>query len=195
MLTFYLSLIDDPVEKREFEKIYNSYRKQMVSMANTILHNETDSEDVVHDVFVCIATKHMPFIRTLENSQDLRNYLLKATKNTALNKLKKNNRTISIEEIKPSDIDELDEISDDKFVDTLCTKMEYEEVVKALLSLKEPYRDILYYHFVLELSVPEAAKLLNRKVPTAKKQLVRGKRMLLNLLGIKGEANNVDDKQ
>ena len=194
MIAFYLSLLDDPVEKRDFEKIYNSYRKQMVLTANSILHNEADSEDVVHDVFVCIATKHLSLIKTIQNNNDLRYYLLTATKNTAINKLKKNSKTISIEEAESSKLNDFEDISDDDFVDILCTKAEYEEVIKALLSLKEPYKNILYYHFVLELSVPEAAKLLDRKVPTAKKQLVRGKKMLLNLLK-QSRGDDVNDKQ
>ena len=60
-------------------------------------------------------------------------------------------------------------------------------MVQALLAMDEPYRDIMYYHFVMDLSVPEAAKLLGRNIVTAKKQLVRGKKLLLYKLDIKGD--------
>lgn len=49
------------------------------------------------------------------------------------------------------------------------------------------YRDALYYHFVLELSVHETAKLLNCKVSTVKKRLVRGKKLLHVQLFERGE--------
>lgn len=188
MLPFYLSLIEDFEQKSIFEKIYNQHRNQMFLLANNLLHNTSDAEDVVHDVFVKIATRHMEFIQNIENPEDLRNYLLKATKNTALNQLnKKHNRTTSLDTLMEYDFEETAEITDEDFIEFISTKTEYESIVEAMLSLKEPYKDILYYHFVLELSIPEAAQHLNRNETTAKKQLVRGKKMLLNILQGKGE--------
>lgn len=183
MLTLYLNLIDETNSKSKFEEIYLSYRKQMLALSLSILHNEEDAEDVVHNVFLCIATKHMAFISSIENSNDLRNYLLKATKNTALNEIKKKTRTnIPLDSVIDYDKGKPLVLSDDEFVDLLCTKMEYTNVVKAIQSIGEPYKDVLYYHFVLELSVPDTAKHLNRKTDTVKKQLQRGKKLLLELL-------------
>lgn len=194
MLLFYLSLIDDELGRSTFEEIYVTYRKQMLSTANSVLHNNEDSEDVVHEVFLRIATKHMPFIGGLTDPNDVRNYLLKATKNTALNELKKKRRTnISMDAIPERELSSSPDLKDETFIDLICAKADYETVVKALLSLDEPYRDVLYYHFVLELTVHESAKLLNRNVSTAKKQLLRGKKRLLSKLGLKGDENHVDD--
>lgn len=193
MLVFYLSLIDDEIQRIKFEEISTTYRMQMVHLAKSFLHNEADAEDVVHDVFLRIATKHMKFIQGLSNPEDIRNYLLKATKNTALNELKRKGRShISIESVSEGDLEETPDLADDSFIELLCTKAEYDTVVQALLSMDEPYRDIMYYHFVLELSVPDAGKRLGRNTATAKKQLVRGKKLLLSKLGI-GDLNHGDD--
>jgi len=194
MLTVYLSLIDDEHQRIEFEEIYTTYRMQMIHLAKSYFENEADTEDVVHDVFVRIATKHMKFIQTLSNPEDVRNYLLKATKNTALNELKRKSRThISIEDISESALESYPDLTDDSFIEMICMKSEYESVVQTLLSMEEPYRDIMYYHFVMDLSVPEATKLLGRNIATAKKQLVRGKKLLLYKLDIRGDLKNVDD--
>ena len=194
MLTVYLSLIDDEHQRIKFEELYITYRMQMIHLAKTYFKNESDAEDVVHDVFVRIATKHMKFIQGLENPEDIRNYLLKATKNTALNELKRKGRThISIEDVSERDLESFPNLTDDSFIEMICTKAEYDSVAQALLSMEEPYRDIMYYHFVMELSVPEAAKLLGRNIATAKKQLVRGKKLLLYMLNIGGGLQNVDD--
>ena len=194
MLTVYLSLIDDAQQRIEFEEIYTTYRMQMIHLAKSYFENEADAEDVVHDVFVRIATKHMKFIQTLSNPDDVRNYLLKATKNTALNELKRKGRShVSIEEISESALDSFPDLTDDSFLDLICTKTEYERVTQALLSMEEPYRDIMYYHFVMDLSVPEAARLLGRNITTAKKQLVRGKKLLLYKLDIRGDLKNGND--
>ena len=194
MLTSYLGLIDDEQQRVKFEEIYTTYRMQMIHLAKSYFENEADAEDVVHDVFVRIATKHMKFIQGLDNPEDIRNYLLKATKNTALNELKRKGRSnVSIEDIAESDLDSLPDLTDDSFIEMICTKAEYESVVQELLSMEEPYRDIMYYHFVLDLTVPEAAKLLGRNITTAKKQLVRGKKLLLYKLEIRGDLKNGHD--
>ena len=194
MLTIYLGLIDDEQQRVRFEEIYTTYRMQMIHLAKSYFENEADAEDVVHDVFVRIATKHMKFIQGLGNPEDIRNYLLKATKNTALNELKRKGRSnISIEDVAESDLDSFPDLSDDSFIETICTKAEYESVVQELLAMEEPYRDIMYYHFVLDLTVPEAAKLLGRNIATAKKQLVRGKKLLLYKLDIRGDLKNGND--
>lgn len=184
MLVLYLSLIDEEDNKQKFEIIYRSYRKQMATVAISIVQNQADAEDVVHDVFVNIATKYMETVKQISDETDLRNYLLKATKNTALNWKKKEQRWVFF-------IDDEDrefrkkhrfEISDDKFIEYLCETMEYNRVLEAIKILEPKYRDVLYYHFVMEVPVPELAKNLNQSLATTKKQLVRGKKRLLQLL-------------
>ncbi len=190
MLALYLTFIDDERDKDKFEKIYNEYKKQMVYVALSIVHNETDAEDIVHDVFVKIATRHMNTINQILNETDLRNYLLKATKNTALNWNEKKKRMIYV----PTDVEEgvIDtDLSDDRFIEYLCQKAEYECVLKAIKVLNPKYRDVLYHHFVMEIPVPQLAKYLNQSVSATKQQLVRGKKKLLLLL--EGEKENGND--
>lgn len=174
-------------DKTLFENMFNSYSKQMLALALSILNNKSDAEDVVHNVFLRIAQKNWSTVRGIQNTTDLRNYLLKATKNNALNQIKSNRKQgISLDTVVEFDLGGKETLSDEDFVFAVCNKMEYEKVVEAIKSLSEIYRDVLYYHFVLELSVGETAEHLGRSVDTTKKQLVRGKRLLLGLLNSKG---------
>ena len=50
----YLSLIDDEEDKSKFEIIYREYRQLMYYVADRILGDTKDSEDVVHDAFLKI---------------------------------------------------------------------------------------------------------------------------------------------
>lgn len=185
MLSLYLNVIESTDERSKFEQIYHTYRKQMILVAKSFLHHDADAEDVVHTVFLNIAMKHMRLIQRLENPVDVRNYLLKATKNTALNELKRKGRTnLPLETIIEYELDNGRDLPDDAFLDLICAKADCEKVIHALLEMEEPYREILYYHFVMEMTVPEAAKHLGRNTATAKKQLVRGKKMLLSRLGL-----------
>lgn len=185
MLSLYLNVIGDADERSKFEQIYYTYRKQMMLVAKSFLHHDADAEDVVHTVFLNIAMKHMKLIQRLEDPADIRNYLLKATKNTALNELKRKGRTnLPLETVTEYEQDNGQDFPDEAFLDLICAKADYEKVVNALLDMEPPYREILYDHFVLEMSVPEAARQLGRNIATAKKQLVRGKKMLLSRLGL-----------
>lgn len=137
-------------------------------------------------MFLRIAQKYFDIVRGIEDETDLRNYLLKATKNTVINKIKqKKKENVSLDTVIEYNMDNIEELSDDTFIEFLCNKIDYEQIIEAINSLEEKYRYVLYYHFVMELSVPQTAKSLNQTLTTTKKQLVRGKKMLLNLLDIK----------
>lgn len=148
----------------------------MLNLARSILRDQCAAEDVVQDVFVKIATKHMQQIEHMDSETEIKNYLLKATKNTAINALsKKYNETVSLNDMP----EHLVSISDDEFVETICNEAEYNYVLEAIASLKEPYYSSMYIHFVLGLSITETANRLNRTSAAVKKQLVRGKEKLL----------------
>lgn len=185
MLIFYLTFIDDFENRKIFENLFNTYRKQMVCLAMSIIHNQDDAEDIVHDVFLNIAQRHMSNIKSIKNHEDMRNYLLKATKNRTLNKIRDRKKDIvcldSILEFSNENV------SDGEFINEICNHSEYEQVISAIESLNEIYRNALYYYFVLEIPIQEVSKILNQSISTTKKQLVRGKKRLLALLETKGE--------
>ena len=195
MLTLYLAYLDDVNDKKLFEEIYYSYRKQMVTFAITLLGNEDDAQDAVGDVFLRIAQKNWDTVRAIENKSDLRNYLLKATKNTSLNKIKgKKKENVSLDSVTEYDIAGIKNMSDDTFLEVICSKFEYDKVVEAIHSLNEKYRDAMYCYYVMEMTVSQTAKSLNQKLSATKQQLVRGKKMLLSLLGKKGDENNGNEQ-
>lgn len=195
MLALYLAYLDDVKDKKLFEEIFSSYKKQMVTFAMTMLEDENDAEDAVSDVFLRIAQKYFDIVREIKDETDLRNYLLKATKNTVINKIKQKKKdNVSLDTVIEYNMDKNEELSDDTFIEFLCNKIDYEQIIEAIKNLDEKYRDVLYYHFVMELSVPQTAKSLNQTLVTTKKQLVRGKKMLLSLLDIEGVENIGNNK-
>ena len=62
----------------------------MVSTAFSVLHNREDAEDTVHETFIRIA-KNMKSIDNPMSERTL-SYVIKATKNNAINLLNKNNK-------------------------------------------------------------------------------------------------------
>jgi len=171
MLALYLALLDDEQSRCRFEGLYNKYRKQMLTLALSILYNTHDAEDAVHEAFLCIA-RNMAVIDKITNETDVRNYLLKTAKNASLNILsqkKKRERLVGLESVS--------DIPDDSFMQALADKFSYDDLVEVLREINRDYFDVLYYHYVMELTLPEVAELLGRKLCTVKQQLVRGKKL------------------
>ncbi len=182
MLAFYLSLIDNDNERKLFERIYYDHRKQMFTIAFSILENEDDAEDLVHDVFCNIAEKYMQSLQKIKNEQDMKNYLLKATKNSALNKKRDTKPHVSLHESEY--MLNKDDLNDNEFLNKVCNNISYQEVLKAIRSLDKKYEEVLYLHFVIGMTVPEVAEHLERNKQTVKKQLLRGKILLLEKLSL-----------
>lgn len=177
MLALYMSFIDDENDKPKFEIIYYTYKENMLLMAQSVLHNKQDAEDVVHDTFIKIA-RNMKSIGEPESNKTL-SYVLKATKNTAINLLNKNKTKENI-----IYMENFDDLSDKEFLEKLNITENYNKVVNAILELDDKYKDVMFYHFVQEMKVTEVADLLGRKKSTVKQQLVRGKKILLETLDI-----------
>lgn len=175
MLMFYLQLIETEEDRQLFTLIYESHKKQMQYVANDILHKWDLAEDAVHTAFVGIAN-NMGSVRG-RSKEDVKNYVLKAAKHAAINMLRKETRQ---KELLP----ELDEEPiEDSVLEELCAKEGYEETIKAISKLKEPYSMVLYCYFVMEMDYSAIAKTLQKKSATIRQQVHRGKQMLFVLLG------------
>ena len=90
-----------------------------------------DAEDVVQDVFFTIASSHMDILTKIEDPTDLKNYMLKATKNKAISTLR---RQKIQKECENKFIDFNLEFNDSVFVESVCAKVEYDELLDAINS-------------------------------------------------------------
>lgn len=170
-----MSFIDDDDDRAKFEILYYKYRKRMVHTAFFVLKNKEDAEDAVHDTFIKIA-RNMRSVGDPNSSETL-SYVLKATKNTAINLSQKNttrNKHIQLENV--------ENISDGQFFEKIRIQENYEEVVKAIRSLNDTYRDVLFYYFVQNMKAKDIADLLGRSNSAVQQQIIRGKKKLLEKL-------------
>ncbi|MBQ8895136.1 MAG: sigma-70 family RNA polymerase sigma factor [Clostridia bacterium] len=181
MLSFFLCFIDDEQQRIRFENLYLTYRKQMIRTVLRYIKNEDDAESVVNDVFLEIATRHMSILQRIPDPDDLRTYLLKAAKYRALNELKFQKQGVSFQMVEA-----ICHLTDEQFLDYICARIDRSRAVDCLMELDDQYRDVLYYHLTLGLSVADTAKCLGQSFEATKKQLTRGKKMLLDLVDEKG---------
>lgn len=81
-------------ETLSFEQVYLQFIRPVYIAAYGILQNQADAEDVTQDVFLAYFQ-----MEDKKRIRDLKNYLLKMTRNKALDYLKKKNREIPSEEL------------------------------------------------------------------------------------------------
>lgn len=174
MLMFYLQMIETEEDKQLFVYLYENHKQQMQHVAFGVLHNKELSEDAVHTAFVGVANN----MKALHgrSKEDMKNYLLKASKHAAINMLKKESRQEEYYTVLEYDATE------NSVLEELCAKLDREAVVNCISQIKEPYNTVLYCHFVMEMEQKEIASVLQRKPDAVRQQLSRGKKMLQSML-------------
>lgn len=175
MLLFYLNAISDDDSKRTFEYYYVTYRRHMFYAAKSVLHNDSDAEDAVHNAFIGIA-KHIDVLLSAGEDQG-RSYCIKAAKNAALNIARKNSHTDSV-----VSIEDMYDVADERAFEELIDNSEYQDVLDVIRNMDDVYRDVLYLRYVMDMPVKKIAQVQGRKEATVKQQLVRGKKMLISAL-------------
>lgn len=177
MLPVYLALIDEQDDRDKFEYLYNKFNLYMLNEAKKILNNTYDAEDIVHDTFVDIA-KNIKLIRT-ENDSETLSYLLCATRGHAYNFInRKRLNYVPIHSVEGHIYEE----------DWLKTEsnINYETILEVIRSMEDAYSDVLYLYYCMGLNCKEIGLILNRKHATIRKQLSRGKTMLISKLKEEG---------
>lgn len=175
MLLFYLAAINGEKEKRTFEYYYVTYRQQMFYMARSVLGDNSDAEDAVHNAFVGIA-KHIDVLLSADEEK-AKCYCIKAAKNAALNIVRKNRQMNDV-----VSIDDLYDVADEKSFEEMLDSAEYKDVLDIIRNMDDVYRDVLYMRYVMDMSVKKISQVLDRKESTVKQQLVRGKKILVSAL-------------
>jgi RNA polymerase sigma-70 factor (ECF subfamily) len=131
-------------------------------------------------------SKHLDKIEDID-SVKTGAYMVKAARSRALNILR-----MGLPE-KETDLDEATAKADESLLDEICRKESYNEIVNAILSLEERYRDVLTLYYLNDLTLSEIAELQGVKENTVKQQLFRGRRKLIDT--IKKEVNPNEKRQ
>ena len=154
----------------KIEYIVQTYQKQMLFVANRILHNLHDGEDAVQTALLRISQQchKLP-----EHEEALRAYVLTAARNAALDLLPKQS--------KDADIDRIITVSSDDLFEKLATTEDYKRLLASIDRLPTIYKEVLMLRYVQELETKQMAKLLSRPRATIQKQIARAKAMLIQL--------------
>lgn len=175
-----LALIKDDSDRELVQRIYDRYERMMYAMALSILHNPADAEDAVQTAFVRIIDHLQKIIE--KGCHNHKAYFVIIAKHVALNMISKRNNHPE------EDIDEHYELSDNNIPverETLL-RLSAEEIARAVDSLSETDRDIMYLNLYEGMQSREIAELVGMKPNTVSVRIHRAKKKLADMLWERG---------
>ena len=145
--------------EQEANRAIQRYADTVRRICMVHLKNEADTEDIFQTVFL----KYV-----------LSSWLIRVTINACKDLLKSffRSRTVPLEEL----LEQPAAIPPDN-----------REVLEAVLSLPQMYRDVVYLHYFEDYTAPEISRILGKNVNTIYTLLTRSKRILRERLGEDGD--------
>ena len=132
------------------------------------LKNYADTEDIFQTVFL----KYILSEDAFENGEHEKAWFIRVTINACKDLLKNFFRSHFVSLKRVMDMAQPPNMSS-----------EYREVLKAVLSLPQKYRDVTYLHYYEEYTAPEISNILGKNVNTVYTLLTRSRQMLKERLG------------
>ena len=121
----------------------------------------------------------MDILDRVDNPKDLKNYMLKAVQNRSISILRHQKVR---KEYDAKVANAAREINYNDLIDEICSRTGYDNLIKAIKSLDDKYREVIYYNLVVELSPAEISEIVGRPENTVRKQAQRGKEILIEIL-------------
>lgn len=152
--------------EQEVNRVIDQYSNMIRRLCMIHLKNYADTEDIFQTVFL----KYVLSSVTFENEEHEKAWFVRVTINACKDLLKSffRRRTVSLDEI----IEQPSEISiDDR------------EVLEAVLSLPQKYKDVVYLHYYEDYTAPQISRILGKNVNTIYTLLTRSKQLLREKLG------------
>lgn len=172
----------------DFAKVVDAHRDMVYRIAYNRTRSHHDADDVTQDVFVKLYA-HTNLWQA-EEDDHLRHWLARVTIRECVSLFRRYQRS-------PQGLGDDDRYASDNRLpeDTLQSADEGERVRRALFTLPESYRDVLYLRYGLEMSTRQIADILGLPEPTVRTRLARGRRRLAKAVGRKDkETNHERDK-
>ena len=171
MLAFLLSTLESNEDKEIFTKIYEQYRPLMEHTATRILKEPSDIEDAVQNAFVQIIC-HFDKIYEIPR-EELPFWIISIVKNEARAILRKNRRTVSLEDW-------------DGFAEHIDDISGYTELVDLFTQLPKTYRSVLELKMLHGYTDKEIAKRVGISETAVSSRATRGRTLLREIVEKEG---------
>ena len=171
MLAFFLATLESDEDRECFAELYKQNLSQMEQTAMRILKNQHDAEDAVQNAFVQII-RHFEKVYTIPCDR-WPFWCICIVRNESLYILRKNSRTISLE-----DWDGFVENSDDVLI---CN-----DIATLFFQMPEIYRSVIEMKLLMGYSGKEIAQRLGITETAVNTRFARGRNLLRKIMERKG---------
>jgi RNA polymerase sigma-70 factor (ECF subfamily) len=179
MLVFYLSMLDEEVDKRNFEQIYLKYHEDILRRTYNILRNDEDVKDAMQEIWFSVL-KSMPLFRDKDEGS-IRAYIMSIARNQSISILRKKRKEVDLFR----DIESM-ELIDDEDLFEICEIEGVSRVMECVNMLSATQKDIIIMYYLYHRSLKEIAKLFNISEVVAKSRWNHGRERLMKLLMERG---------
>ena len=183
MLVLYLSMLDEEVDKQNFERIYLKYHEDILRRTYNILRNDEEVKDAMQETWFSVM-KSMPLFRDKDEGA-IRAYIMSIAKNQSISILRKKRKEADLF----SDIESIELIDDTDLFD-MCEIEGVSRVMECINMLSETQKDIIIMYYLYHRPLKEIAKLFNISEVVAKSRWNHGRERLMKLLMERGIYNN-----
>jgi RNA polymerase sigma-70 factor (ECF subfamily) len=139
--------------KKDFDTLYNAHAKAIYRFAFL----KTGSQEMAHDVTAETFCRYYEYSQTHKAIDNEKAFLYRIARNYIIDWYRKKSK----EGVIAYEIDVHELAASDDIIKDLSVRELYAEVRKAMKHLKKEYEDIIFLHFVEDLSVQEIAKVIN----------------------------------
>jgi len=171
MLAVLLAALESGGDRQKFIEIYEQHHAQMERTAMRILKEQCDAEDAVQNAFVQII-RHFEKISEIP-CENLPFWIISIVKNEALMILRRNKRTVPLEDW-------------DSFAAEAENVMDYRELVRLFSKLPETYRAVLELKLLFDYGDQEVARKLGISRAAVSTRASRGRALLREILEREG---------
>lgn len=171
MLAFFLAALESDEDRECFAELYKQNLSQMEQTAMRILKNQHDAEDAVQNAFLQII-RHFEKVYTIPCDR-WPFWCICIVRNESLYILRKNSRTISLEDW-------------DGFVENSDDELNYNDIVTLFAQMPETYRSVLEMKLVVGYSGKEIAQRLGITETAVNTRFARGRNLLRKIMERKG---------
>ena len=166
-----------------FYEIIEKYEKMVYNLSYRIFNNTSDAEDMTQEAFMKIYKN----LNKCQGKQSIKTWVYTITYNTCIDEVRKrkgkNNISLDMELEGEDSNYSLDIPSDDITPENaLIQKEGILEIEKAINSLSETNRALIFLRDVKGFSYNEISEILNLNIGTVKSRINRARNMLKNIL-------------
>ncbi len=166
---------------KAFDELVLRYQRAMLTVAQQIVRNPTDAEDIVQDAFL-LAFEALP---QLENLNRFGSWLYSITRNRALRFMKRASKFQLHEDIEAELQVEADPASSDP-AKILVQQSTHEAIRDAINSLPPEFQEVIKLYYWVDMPQKRIAEFLSLPLTTVKWRLHKAKDLLKSLLEKRG---------